>query len=81
MAIASHFEASPEGVLLPAPVYGYGVSAMELAMQAAAEIAQRVESRAGLRSQGLRFSSEDVRAIGLTLFIQAAKAGGAQWQM
>ena len=50
-------------------------------MQAAAEIAQRVESRAGLRSQGLRFSSEDVRAIGLTLFIQAAKAGGAQWQM
>ncbi len=78
---ALSYEPTEEGLLLPAPVDGWGVTAMELSMHAAAEIAQRVESRAMLRNQVVRFSSEDIRAIGLTLFIQAAKEGGARWQV
>jgi hypothetical protein len=78
---ALRYEPTEDGVLLPAPVDGWGVTAMELSMHAAAEIAQRVESRAMLRNQLVRFSSEDIRAIGLTLFIQAAREGCARWQM
>jgi hypothetical protein len=74
------YEPTGEGLLLPAPVDGRGVTAMELSMHAATEIAQRVEGRAALRNQPVRFSSEDIRAIGLTLFIQAAREGGARWQ-
>lgn len=45
------YEPSDEGVLLPAPVDGRGVTAMEFSMHAAAEIAQRVEGRSALRNQ------------------------------
>jgi hypothetical protein len=68
--------ASPDGTLLPVPVTGAGITAMELAMSGAAEVAQRVESRARMRSYSLQFTSEDIRAIGLTMFIQAMRERG-----
>ena len=68
--------ASPDGTLLPVPVTGAGITAMELAMSGAAEIAQRVESRARIRNYSLQFTSEDIRAIGLTMFIQAMRELG-----
>jgi len=67
------FQASPDGTLLPIPVTGAGITAMELAMSGAAEIAQRVESRSRMRNYSLQFTSEDIRAIGLTMFIQAMR--------
>ena len=73
------FEASTDGTLLPVPVKGAGITAMELAMNGAAEIAQRVESRARLRNYSLQFTSEDIRAIGLTMFIQAMRERGVTW--
>ena len=69
--------AAPDGTLLP--VTGAGITAMELAMSGAAEIAQRVESRARLRHYSLQFTSEDIRAIGLTMFIQAMRERSATW--
>jgi hypothetical protein len=71
--------ASPDGTLLPVPVTGAGILAMELAMSGAAEIAQRVESRARIRNYSLQFTSEDIRAIGLTMFIQAMRERGVTW--
>jgi hypothetical protein len=53
---------------------------MEVAMNAAAEIAERVQKRAALRNSDLQFTSEDVRAIGLTMFIQASREGGPRWE-
>ena len=55
------------------------LTAMELAMSGAAEIAQRVESRARIRNYSLQFTSEDIRAIGLTMFIQAMRERGVTW--
>jgi hypothetical protein len=72
-------QASPDGTLLPVPVTGTGITAMELAMSGAAEIAQRVESRARMRNYSLQFTSEDIRAIGLTMFIQAMRERGVTW--
>ena len=72
-------EATPDGTLLPVPVTGAGIMAMELAMNGAAEIAQRVESRARMRNYSLQFTSEDIRAIGLTMFIQAMRERGVTW--
>ena len=74
------FEASSDGTLLPIPVAGAGITAMELAMNGAAEIAQRVESRARIRNYSLQFTGEDIRAIGLTMFIQAMRERGAAWE-
>jgi len=71
--------ASPDGTLLPVAVTGAGITAMELAMSGAAEIAQRVESRARMRNYSLQFTSEDIRAIGLTMFIQAMRERGVTW--
>jgi len=71
--------AAPDGTLLPVAVTGAGITAMELAMSGAAEIAQRVESRARLRNYSLQFTSEDIRAIGLTMFIQAMRERGVTW--
>ncbi|MCE5311026.1 MAG: hypothetical protein LLG20_25590 [Acidobacteriales bacterium] len=76
----TRFEAAATGILLPVPVAGPGVAAMEMALQAAAEIAGRVENRAALCRYPLHFSSEDVRAIGLTMFIQATRDGGGRWE-
>jgi hypothetical protein len=59
--------ATPDGTLLPVPMSG------------AAEIAQRVESRARMRNYTLQFNSEDIRAIGLTMFIQAMRERGVTW--
>ena len=72
-------QAAPDGTLLPVPVTGAGITAMELAMNGAAEIAQRVESRARMRNYSLQFTSEDIRAIGLTMFIQAMRERGVTW--
>ena len=73
------FEAAADGTLLPVPVAGAGITAMELALTGAAEVAQRVESRARVRNYSLQFTSEDVRAIGLTMFIQAMRERGVTW--
>jgi hypothetical protein len=73
------FEAADDGTLLPVPVAGAGIRAMELALSGAAEIAQRVESRARVRNYSLQFTSEDIRAIGLTMFIQAMRERGVTW--
>ena len=72
-------QAAPDGTLLPVPVTGAGITAMELAMSGAAEVAQRVESRARMRNYSLQFTSEDIRAIGLTMFIQAMRERGVTW--
>jgi hypothetical protein len=66
--------------VMPNVVNGAGITAMELALNSAAEIAQRVEGRAAAKSYSLRFSSEDIRAIGLTIFIQATREAGVRWQ-
>jgi hypothetical protein len=66
--------------VMPKQVTGAGISAMEMALNGAAEIAQRVEGRAAANSYSLRFSNEDIRAIALTIFIQAMREGGARWQ-
>ena len=73
-------EAATDGTLLPVPVSGAGVTVMEVSLHAAAEIVQRVQSRAALRKYSLEFTSEDIRAIGLTMFIQASRQGGARWE-
>jgi hypothetical protein len=73
------FQATADGMLLPVAVAGAGITCMELAMNGAAEIAQRVESRARLRNYSLQFNSEDIRAIGLTMFIQAMRERGVTW--
>jgi hypothetical protein len=72
-------QAAPDGILLPVPVTGVGITAMELAMSGAAEVAQRVESRARMRNYSLQFTSEDIRAIGRTMFIQAMRERGVTW--
>ena len=83
---ALEFQATSDGTLLPVPVAGHaggmagrGITCMELAMNGAAEIAQRVESRARMRNYSLQFTSEDIRAIGLTMFIQAMRERGVTW--
>ena len=52
---------------------------MELALSGAAEIAQRVESRARIRNYSLQFTSEDIRAFGQTMFIQTMRERGVTW--
>jgi hypothetical protein len=66
--------------VIPNGITGAGITAMELAVNGAAEIAQRVEGRAASKNYSLRFSNEDIRAIALTIFIQALREGGARWQ-
>jgi multisubunit Na+/H+ antiporter MnhB subunit len=78
-ALTLDLHAAPDGTLLPVAVTGAGITAMELAMSGAAEIAQRVESRSRVRNYSLQFTSEDIRAIGLTMFIQAMRERGVTW--
>jgi hypothetical protein len=66
--------------VVPNGITGPGMTAMEMALNGAAEIAQRVEGRAAANSYSLRFSNEDIRAIALTIFIQATREGGVRWQ-
>lgn len=56
------------------------LSMMERALSGAVEIARSVESCSALRDHSVQFTSEDIRAIGLTLYIQAAREGGVRWQ-
>jgi hypothetical protein len=65
---------------LPMRMMSSGLPAMEHALNTAIEIAQRVEGLAASRSYSLRFSSEDIRAIAVTMFIQLTRDGGARWQ-
>jgi hypothetical protein len=51
-------------------------SDMDQTLKAAVEIAQAAEAHATARNYALRFTSEDIRAIGLSLFIQTAREGG-----
>ncbi len=74
------FRAAADGTILPVPITGKGVTVMEVALNAAAEVAQRVENRAALRNYSLHFTSEDIRAIGLTMFIQAGREGSVRWE-
>jgi hypothetical protein len=67
-------------VVVPKTITGPAITAMEIALNGAAEIAQRVEGRAAAKNYSLRFSNEDVRAIALTIFIQATRDGGVRWQ-
>ena len=76
---ALRLESRSDGALVPVPVDGSRVQSMELSMNAAVEIAQRVEQRAALRDQPVHFTSEDVRAIALTMFIQTSREGGLGW--
>ena len=73
---ALRLESRSDGALVPVPVDSSRVQSMELSMNAAVEIAQRVEQRAALRDQPIHFTSEDVRAIALTMFIQTSREGG-----
>ncbi len=69
------YQTAPDGTILPAPITGKGVTVMEVALAAASEVAQRVEKRAALRNFSLHFTSEDIRAIGVSMFIQASREG------
>jgi hypothetical protein len=73
-AAASNLPAIPEQIT------GSGIRAMELSLNGAAEIAQRVETRAAAKGYSLRFTSDDIRAIGLTIFIQAMREALVGWQ-
>lgn len=53
-------------------------SDMDQTLRAAVEIAQGAEAHATALNYSLRFTSEDVRAIGLSLFIQMGREGGTR---
>ena len=72
-------QASADGTLLPVPVTGAGITAMDVGHERGGEVAQRVESRALMRNDSLQFTIEDIRAIGLTMFIQAMRERGVTW--
>ena len=79
-SINGHVNGNKAVAVMPSVISGGGITAMEMALNGAAEIAQRVEGRAAANSYSLRFSNEDIRAIALTIFIQAMREGGARWQ-
>ena len=53
---------------------------MEVALSEAVAIARRVENEAASQNYFVRFSNEDIRAIGVTIFIQMSREGGSRWQ-
>jgi len=53
---------------------------METALHEAVAIARRVESAAAGNNYFLHFNNEDIRAIGVSLFIQLTREGGFRWQ-
>jgi hypothetical protein len=75
-----HANSNKAVAVMPNVITGGGITAMEMALNGAAEIAQRVEGRAASKNYSLRFSNEDIRAIALTIFIQAMREGGVRWQ-
>ena len=64
---------------LPAPVNGKGRSPMEIALSEAVSIARKVEAEAAAENYLIRFTNEDIRAIGVTIFIQMSRDGGSRW--
>jgi hypothetical protein len=60
---------------------GHGPQLLELSLCAAVDGAAKAETYAKERNYSLRFTSEDIRAIALTLYIQGAReAGTSRWQ-
>ena len=53
---------------------------MEIALREAVAIARRVEAEAASDSYFIRFNNEDIRAIGVSLFIQITREEGFRWQ-
>lgn len=66
----------PNGLSVVDISSGGCVRDMDQALRAAVEIAQRAEAHATALNYSLQFNSADVRAIGLTLFIQMVREGG-----
>ena len=64
---------------LPAPGNGKARSPMEVALSEALSIARKVEAEAAAENSLVRFTNEDIRAIGVTIFIQMSRDGGARW--
>ena len=54
--------------------------AIQSALITGIDAAIAAEQYAAAKGLSLRFTSEDVRAIALTLFIQQAREGGSKWQ-
>ncbi|MCW5978458.1 MAG: hypothetical protein KIT09_10290 [Bryobacteraceae bacterium] len=63
---------------LPAPIQGKR-DLMEAALSEAVAIARRVENEAASQHYFVRFSNEDIRAIGVTIFIQRSREEGSRW--
>ena len=68
------------GNVLPMRMNGAGVPAMEAAMNAAVNIARRVESGAASEQYFLKFSAADIRSMGVSIFIQMSREE-AKWQL
>ena len=54
--------------------------AIQSALITGIDAAIATEQYAAAKGLSVRFTSEDVRAIALTLFIQQAREGGSKWQ-
>ena len=52
---------------------------MEIALSEALSIARKVEAEAAAENYLIRFTNEDIRAIGVTIFIQMSREGGPRW--
>jgi len=70
--------AKPNGVPTMEVTSANSFSDMDQTLRAAVEIAQRAEAHATALNYSLRFTSEDVRCIGLSLFIQRTREGGTR---
>jgi len=69
----------PPQTLLPMRVNGNGVPAMELALEEAVAIARRIEARAAAENYYLRFNSNDIRSMGVSIFIQMSRDEASKW--
>lgn len=72
--------ASPAVTAVPI-LAGTGPTLLKLSLRAAVDAAIDAENYARERNRGLQFSSEDLRAIALSLYIQGAREnGGSSWR-
>jgi len=76
----SHVVSSIVYPALPVPADSNGGSTMEVALREAVSIARRVEGEAAESNYCIRFNNEDIRAIGVSLFIQLTREEGFRWQ-
>lgn len=58
---------------------GAGVTLLKLSLRAAVDAALDAEGYAKDRNYSIRFTSEDLRAMALSLYIQGAREGGGRW--